>query len=52
MEMVEAWNGMFSSTTLSASANSKASHMEEMEVRGSTTEELVAEAGGQPRRES
>lgn len=49
MEMVEALNEMFSSTTLSASANSKASDMQEMEVIRSTTEELVAEAGGQPR---
>lgn len=49
MKLVIAHNGMFFSATLNA--NSEASDMEEMEVIGSTTEELTMEASGQTHRQ-
>lgn len=52
VERAVAQDGGFFLATLNASANSEASDMEEMEVIGSTIEEISAEAEGQPRRES
>ncbi|KAH9799961.1 hypothetical protein WN943_000608 [Citrus x changshan-huyou] len=51
VERAVAQDGGFFLATLNASANSEASDMEEMEVIGSTIEEISAEAEGQPRRE-
>ena len=51
VERAVAQDGVFFLATLNASANSEASNMEEIEVIGSTIEEISAEAEGQPCRE-